>query len=310
MTVALIIPTYNAEKEIPYLFRQIQAQTLQPDFILVIDSSSKDNTRELLAQFPIMLYRIPQHTFDHGGTRKLATQLLYADNYIYLTQDAIPADDHSFQNLIAALEADPKIGCAYGRQLPKSDATPLGAHARLFNYPENSVVRSFADIKKYGIKTCFNSDSFAAYKRTALELVGNFPDNLITGEDAFVAAQMLRHGLSVAYAADASVFHSHNLSLREEFHRYFSIGVFHKKEQWLLKDFNSATGEGLRFVKSELSYLIGEKHFSWIPHALASSFVKFLAYKLGFNENKIPFNVKSKIGINKAFWLNQAADST
>lgn len=308
--IALIIPIYNAEQDIPKLIPAILHQDLQPDHILVIDSSSNDRSRELLSPFPIDIHIIPQIEFDHGGTRKLATQLIDADIYIFLTQDAYPADTHTFKNLIELLLSQDKIACAYGRQLPKEDASPISAHARLFNYPENNQVKGFADRTIYGIKTCFNSDSFAAYKKQPLLHIGNFPEHLITGEDVYVAAKLLQHGYFIGYAANAVVAHSHNLSLSDEFHRYFSIGVFHGREKWILENFNSATDEGIQFVKSEMRFLIRQKQWLALPRALASTIVKFFAYQLGLHEKKIPYFIKKQLGINKSFWNDRQHSST
>ncbi len=304
--IALIIPIYNAGAEIPTLLPAIMQQTLQPNHILIIDSSSTDQSQALLADYPVTIHTIPKKSFDHGGTRRLATQLIDADIYLYLTQDAFPAHPDSFKHLIELLVLQDTIACAYGRQLPKPDATALSAHARLFNYPTTDQIRTYQDKDKYGIKTCFNSDSFAAYKKVPLEAIGNFPDHLISGEDAYVAAKLLIQGYSIAYAANATVFHSHNLSLKEEFHRYFSIGVFHGREKWLLRDFNSATGEGLRFVKSELKFLLENKKLYLLPRALLSTFIKYTAYQLGLNEKYIPYKIKKRMGINKSYWLKFA----
>lgn len=300
--IALILLTYNAENDIPHLIPAIQQQTLQPDTTLILDSTSTDSTMVLLADYPAAKHIIPAYKFDHGGTRKLATQLVDADIYIYLTQDAYPADEFAFQKLIDHLNSDPQVGCAYGRQLPKADATPLSAHLRLFNYPGKSYVRDINNSKQYGIKTCFNSDSFAAYRKTALEAAGNFPDHIMTAEDMYVAANMQLKGFKIGYAADACVYHSHNFSLKQEFHRYFSIGVFHRKEHWIIDNFKSATGEGMRFIKSEIKYLIKTHQWHWIPRALLSTLTKFTAYKLGWYESWIPHVIKRHMGINKAYW--------
>lgn len=300
--IALILLTYNAAKDIPNLLPALKKQTLQPDATLVIDSSSSDKTLELLANYPANIHVIPSSEFDHGGTRKLATQLVDADIYLYLTQDAYPADEHAFQKIVDQLNSDRNIGCAYGRQLPKEDATPLSTHLRLFNYPETSYVRSISDSPKYGIKTCFNSDSFAAYRKDTLTKAGNFPNHIMTAEDMYVAAKMQIQGYKVAYVAEACVYHSHNLSLQQEFHRYFSIGVFHRKEKWIIDNFKSATGEGKRFVISELRHLIRTKKWHWIPRALLSTLTKFTAYKLGWHEKFIPRFIKKHLGINKSYW--------
>lgn len=301
--IALIILTYNAEQDIPALFAGVMQQTLTPDTILVIDSSSKDKTQALLSNYLVNIHTIPQSEFDHGGTRKLATELVDADIYIYLTQDAIPANENAFKEIVATMLREKNVACAYGRQLPKHEATPISAHSRLFNYPAKSQIRSYSDRARYGIKTCFSSDSFAAYKKIPLQEIGNFPANLISSEDAYVAGKLLKQGYAIAYVADALVYHSHNLSIAQEFHRYFSIGVFHGRENWILKDFASATGEGFRFVKSELKYLWQHHHYTSIPRAFVLTIAKLVAYKLGLYEQYIPLHVKKKLGVNKSFWL-------
>ena len=302
-TVALIIPIYNAAKDIPFLLPAIMQQSLQPDHILIIDSSSTDHSAHLLSAYPVTIQRIPQSEFDHGGTRKLGAKLIEADIYLYLTQDAYPADKEAFKNLIEQLMSEEKIACAYGRQLPKPEATPLSEHLRLFNYPEQTQIKYYPDKNKYGIKTCFNSDSFAAYKKKPLEEIGHFPENIMTSEDTYVAAKLLKQGYAIAYAANAKVYHSHHYTLSQEFHRYFSIGVFHARDNWIIDEYNSATGEGLRFIQSEWRFLCQQKKYHLIPRAWISTVVKYIGYQLGLHEKYLPFILKKRMGINRAFWF-------
>jgi len=255
----------------------------------------------------VVIHTIPQHEFDHAGTRRLATELINADVYIFMTQDAYPAHPDTFEKLIKNLFLEEKIGCAYGRQLPKPEANPLSIHGRLFNYPEMSQTKYFSDKKKLGIKTCFNSDNLAAYKKEALQTVGGFPQKLLTGEDAYVAAKLLLQDYAIRYVADACIYHSHNLSIKQEFHRYFSIGVFHRQENWIIKEFNAADSEGLRFIYSEIRFLLKNKNYFWIPRAMISTVVKWIAYKLGFYESFIPVAIKKSLGINPAFWSKKEA---
>lgn len=306
--IVLVIPIFNAEQDIPILFAGIQQQTLQPHTILIIDSSSKDRSAFLLSQYNVVIHTIPQHEFDHAGTRKLATELVTADVYIYMTQDAYLAHPDTFEKLIANLFLEEKIGCAYARQLPKKEANPLSIHARLFNYPEKSQTKYLSDRKILGIKTCFNSDNLAAYKSHALQAMGGFPEKLLTAEDAFVAAKLLLHDYAIRYAADACIYHSHNLSIKQEFHRYFSIGVFHRQENWIIKEFDSAHSEGFRFIQSEIRYLLKNKNYFWIPRAMISTLVKLIAYKMGFYESFIPKAIKKSLGVNPGFWSKKEAN--
>src|SRR6202007_1280250 len=120
-----------------------------------------------------------------------------ADICVFLTQDAILAAPDSIGNLVSAFE-DQQIALAYGRQLPHRNARPLETHARLFNYHTRHEVRSYSDKDKLGFKVFFCSNSFAAYRKSALSEIGGFPSDSIMGEDAIVSAKLLLGGYRVA----------------------------------------------------------------------------------------------------------------
>jgi rhamnosyltransferase len=193
--------------------------------------------------------------------------------------------------------------------LPKQDATVLGAYDRLFNYPAQSQLRFYTDKVQYGIKTCFLSNSFAAYKKQALREAGGFPEKLISSEDTYVAAKMLLQGYGVAYVAESMVYHSHNMGLLEKFHRYFSIGVFHGREKWLIQAFSGAGAEGLRYLRRQLRYLRETKNLRCLPYALLSTGVSYLAYQLGLRERFLPWRLKRRWGVNKKYWLSFSSSS-
>ncbi|MDP2197770.1 MAG: glycosyltransferase, partial [Sulfurimicrobium sp.] len=269
-------------------------QTFKPSWCLVVDTSSTDNTAEWAKQFGLDVRVISPEQFSHGGTRQLGVKLLAdAEIIIFLTQDAILADETSLANLVGVFK-DKSIGAAYGRQLPRDESVTMGAHARLYNYPPQSRVKTLADASRLGIKTPFISNSFAAYRREALEAVGGFPGDVILAEDMVVAARMLMKGWQVAYCAEAMVYHSHDYSMLEEFRRYFDTGVLHAREKWLLETFGNAEGSGKGFVLSELAYLA--KNAPWlIPVALMRTGVKYLGYRLGRNEAFLPAGVKPSL---------------
>jgi rhamnosyltransferase len=219
---------------------------------------------------------------------------------VFMTQDALLADPGALV-LLAAVFENPSVACVYGRQLPHTDATPVAAHARLFNYPAESRVVSLVDKERLGLKTCFMSNSFAAYRVADLQAVGGFPSNVILGEDMSVAARLLMAGKRVAYVADACVHHSHNYSLPQEFRRYFDTGVFHARSPWLLQNFGTVSGEGLRFVRSELAYLLRHAP-GWIPSAMVRTFAKLLGYRLGRLEALWPVWFKRWCSMHKGFW--------
>jgi len=279
----------------------IQQQTYLPRNILIIDSSSDDGFGENLEEIGFSLIQIQRADFNHGGTRQLGVDKFpTAKIIIFLTQDSIPAHATAFDKLLSKFE-DPKVGIVYGRQLPRQKAGPIEAHSRHYNYPSESRVRELKDSSDLGIRAAFCSNSFAAYRRTALEAVGGFQENAIFGEDMLVTAKMLKQGWKVAYAADAQVYHSHPYGFRDEFRRSFDIGVFHTQESWLLEQFGKAEGEGLQFVRSEIRYLL-KNNKSLLPSALARNFLKYAGYRLGREFKWLPRSIRQQFSMNSGYW--------
>ncbi len=300
MKISVIIPTYNAEKYLPKLFEALKKQTIAFELI-IIDSSSTDNTIAITKKYTEHILTIPQIEFDHGGTRTIAAKFASGEIIIFLTQDALPCDDLAIEKILEPFK-DPKVGAAYGRQLPYNDTTLFAKHLRNFNYPDTSYVRILSDKEKYGIKTTFLSDSFAAYRKEVLEKVAWFKDDLIVGEDNYAGAKILQESYALAYSAKAKVYHSHSYTIIEEFKRYFDIGVFHKREDWILKEFGKAEGEGGKYVKSELHYLFSHHAYLRIPEFFIRNGMKYIGYKLGQNYNRLPMYLIQKISMHHLWW--------
>lgn len=299
--IGLVIPVLNAQRHLDALVPALQMQTLQPHRFLVMDSQSDDGSAERLRAAGAEIITVKRTEFDHGGTRQRAAEILSdCDILIYLTQDAYPATRESFARLVAAFD-DPAIGVAYGRQLPHQDATPISAHARLFNYPPASCSVTLEHRHTLGIKTYFCSDSFAVYRSSALAQVGGFPNGAPIGEDVLVAAMMLRDGWTKRYVAEAEVYHSHGYSEFVEFRRAFDIGAFHSNAPWLHELFGSAGGEGRKFVLSELRYLVNNAPLQ-IVSALIRTGMKAAGYGLGRRNNLVPRPLKKHLSLHRDYW--------
>ena len=300
MRVCVLIPTYNGIKHLPKLLESLRYQDVGFD-LRVVDSSSVDGSFELLVSGGVDVGSICAAEFNHGGTRQIMVDRCFGyDVCVFLTQDAYLADCHSLSKILEPF-SDPGVGAVCGRQLAHFGASPFAEHARLFNYPDHSEVRSISDVPRLGIKTAFISNSFAAYRRSALLDVGGFPTHVVFAEDMYAAAKMLMAGWKIAYAGDAQCRHSHNYSIVEEFERYFDVGVFHARETWIRKRFGGAGGEGARFIISEIRFLGFTRIYLW-PSAFFRNLVKLLAYQLGKRESIIPIWLKKRFGMYKRYW--------
>ena len=304
MRFGLVVPTLNACEEWRAWLDAFDSQKTRPDRLLVIDSGSSDNTVALAKSHGFDVEVIKRSEFDHGGTRQCGVDSLHdIDVCVFLTQDAIFSDCDSLSAILQPFHDD-SVAAVCGRQLPRKQAVPIEAHARLYNYSSKSFVRSIDDVNRYGLKTAFISNSFAAYRVSALKEVGGFPKKVIFGEDMYVAAKLLRSGYKIAYCADACVFHSHNYTIFQEFSRYFDMGVFHAREPWLRQALGGAENEGLRFVISEVKYL--SRHAFWlIPEAMLRTIMSYAGFRLGLMEHHISLKNKRKISMNPEYFKTQ-----
>lgn len=263
--ISLVIPTLDAEDCIESLLCKLLSQTRVPDEIVVVDSSSMDRTADIVRNLSqvnpcIELKVIDRKDFDHGGTRDDAFRKWTTGDFVlFMTQDAIPADDEYIERLLEPFK-NPRIAVVSGRQLPKSDARPFERLVRQFNYPEISFARGKEDIKTYGIKTFYTTDVCSAYRRTAFLECGGFPRPCNMSEDMYMAAKLVAAGYLVAYAADACVYHSHNLTPSQQYSRNYAIGVFLEQNNDILMG-ASEVGEGTKLVKSVSSELVRSRQF-------------------------------------------------
>ena len=332
----VLVPTYNPGFEAwAQWVHALQMQNCKPMQVVVLDSGSTDGSLALSQQAGFTVFHTQAQNFNHGGSRQWALdqalQALQASAQapewvVFLTQDALLAKENAFQELLSAFE-DPQVAAAYGRQIAKQGASWVEVHARSFNYPKASKKVELKDKAKLGIKACFLSNSFAAYRLQALQQAGGFPSSLPLGEDTYTAAQLLKAGHRIAYQAAASVYHSHNYNGRQDFQRMFDTGVFHAQNQWLIQTFGSAEGEGIRLLKSQWAYLTqshpteqneqndqndqsDQEHpnvqkpnfLIGMAQILAINFTKLVGYKIGRAYTCLPKSLVIKFAMHKPFW--------
>jgi len=327
----VIVPTYNPGREAWAKWVQaLQSQNCKPMQVVVVDSGSTDGSLELSQQAGFTVLHTKAQDFNHGGTRQWALNHGFlnpelnpangatlsatpipsspTDFIVFLTQDAILANSNALEELLQAFQ-DPQVAAAYGRQLPKPEAHWLEAHTRSFNYPDASKTVQLQDKASLGIKACFLSNSFAAYRLQALMAQGGFPAHLPLGEDTFTAAKLLLSGQSLRYQASAAVYHSHNYNGLQDFQRMFDTGVFHAQNPWLLQNFGKAEGEGAKLVKSQWAYLKAQASQPHHPNflqgmvqLLSANALKLMGYKLGRAYQWLPKALVKKFAMNKVFW--------
>ena len=307
MKISLIIPTLNAAEYLPKLIDILERQTLKADEIIVADSQSEDETVALAKEAGWKVMPVLRKDFDHGGTRNYAVDNAIGDIVLFLSQDAIPADEKYIENIVKGF-ADEDVVMISARQLPRRNAKPDEALIRQFNYPSESFVRDKSDIEKLGIKAYFFSDVCSAYRKDFFKQIGGFEAPILTNEDMLMAARALTADRKIGYTAEAKVYHSHNYTFGQQYKRNFDVAAFMKMYENEIKG-EGTTGEGIRMVLFVEKELLKHLSISAAIHCVFDSAAKFMGNRAGrkyaqMSEEKILDKTS-----NRNYWINQFGEN-
>lgn len=315
MKVDIIIPTYKPDDTFCLLLHKLREQTFVVHRLILLNTEEylwdaaleRYPITQCLQELPFAhtLIHVSKEAFDHGGTRNLGAENSDADVMIFMTQDAVPADENLIRNLVEPLDSvadeEGTVAVAYARQLPAEDCRIVERYTRQFNYPEQSRCKGKMDIDAMGIKTFFCSDVCAAYRRDLFLKLGKFETPVIFNEDMFFAAHAVFSGYQVAYVADAKVVHSHNYSAKQQFHRNFDLAVSQTMHPEIFEQISSEA-EGMKLVKNTMKYLckIGKPHLIW--NLFVQCVGKYAGYFLGKRHAKLSRKQILKCTMSPDYW--------
>lgn len=302
----VIIPVYKPVEKLVSLLDMLQKQTVPIHRIILINTEESYFERWLEGRDFWNRYRnvsvehIKKSEFDHGGTRNAGVLKSEAEIFIFMTDDAIPADRYLVENLLKPF-AEEGVAMSYARQLPDTDCKTIEGYTRSFNYPEKSVIKSAEDLPEMGIKTFFASNVCAAYRRDVFLLLNGFVKQAIFNEDMIYARGLIDAGYRIAYAADARVIHSHNYSGIKQLKRNFDLGVSHADYPKVFGGLKTES-EGIRLVKQTCGYLIHVRKPWLIIKLIWQSGCKYIGYFLGKNYKSLPRFLIKSCSMNRDFW--------
>lgn len=306
MTVDVLIPVYKPDRRFSRLLHMLQEQTCRPNRIIVMNTEqSYWNTDGYKGIRGLEVKHLTKEEFDHGATRNLAAWYSESDIMIFMTDDAVPQDEHLIERLVQALsrtgpDGEP-VAMAYARQLPAKDCGTIERYTRKFNYPAVSMIKTQKDLPHLGIKTYFASNVCCAYRKDIFEELEGFTASTLFNEDMIYAASVIKAGYAIAYVAEAQVVHSHNLSPLQQFHRNFDLAVSQADHPEVFAKLPSE-GEGIRMVKQTADYLLKSFHFWLIPSLIVSSGCKYLGYRLGKQYQKLPRRMILWCSMSPLYW--------
>lgn len=230
----IFIPTYNGEKYLRRILKMIFKQKVDFEYeVLIIDSGSKDKTLDIIHEFKakhdnLYLEKIPNTEFGHGKTRNYAAKIAKGEIVVYLSHDAVPANNMWLYEIVKPFDLNEKIIGVTGKQSPRAKCVPLqkyeiiGAFRNLGPDFGTTVFYkdSFMKNRVYDDSVSFYSDVNSAARRHYLVNVIPYRD-VPYAEDQLFGRDLIEAGYYKVYAARANVEHSNDLRLTEYKHRIF-----------------------------------------------------------------------------------------
>ena len=305
-TVDVIIPVYKPDRGFLTMIEKLQAQTVPVSRIILMNTEQKYLDRLLYGttlereNHNITVKHLSKREFDHGRTRNQGVKLSRAEVFLMMTQDAMPADEYLVERLLNSLRGE-KVAVAYARQLPGRESSEAERYTRQFNYPDESRVKTKADLSELGIKTFFCSNVCAAYRRDIFDKLGGFVNRAIFNEDMLYAAKAVEAGFGIAYEAQAKVYHSHNYTYRQQFRRNFDLGVSQAEHPEVFAAYPSES-EGVRLVKGTVAHLKEKGMRSKIPDVIIQSGFKYMGYLMGKRYRRLPGRLVVACSSNREYW--------
>jgi rhamnosyltransferase len=200
-TASIVIRTLNEAKHLGELLDGIRAQQTEglDVEVVLVDSGSTDGTQDIARRGGCKMVTIAREEFSFGRSLNVGCDAARGELLVFVSGHCVPVDAHWLRELCRPL-LDGQAAYAYGRQV--GGATTKFSEKRIFAkyFPEYSKI---PQIGYY----CNNANS--ATRREVWE-PRRFDEELTGLEDMLFAKQLVEDGHSVAYVAEAGVYHLHD----------------------------------------------------------------------------------------------------
>jgi glycosyltransferase involved in cell wall biosynthesis len=206
--VSVIIPCHNAAPWIADAIRSALAQTHSPIEVVVVDDGSTDESRDIIRSFG---GQIKFEFLPHGGASRARNRGLQLAAGAFV--QFLDADDILFPQCV---KRKTETAVAEKADVVYSGGFFFNVQANLGNYePQAPPGKSQADAIAHVIASTIVT-TLLMCRRTSLEAVGAFDEQLVKGQEHDLLLRMALEGFKLAYVPEA-------LSLNRTAHNLYSI---------------------------------------------------------------------------------------
>ena len=193
----MLIPAYNESASIGDTIASLQAQTVLPTEIIVIDDCSTDDTAAVAAACGVTVLRPPANTGSKAGAQSFALPRVRTSFVMAVDADTTLAPD-AIEKLLPAF-AEPKVAAACGTVIPRHVDT-VWERGR---YVEYLFAFTFYKRVQDGYGAPFiASGCFSMYRTDALREIGGWRSRTVA-EDMDLTWSLYQRGHQVRFIPEA-----------------------------------------------------------------------------------------------------------
>ncbi|MEX2457384.1 MAG: glycosyltransferase [Actinomycetota bacterium] len=206
MKVSLVATVKDAGSTIETFLRSIRAQTLAPDEVVVVDGGSTDGTLEALEASGFVT-TISDLAANIAMGRNAAIRAATHDVLAVTDADCALAPDW-LERILVPIEGGADVAMGFTRPAPRSFFEVCAAAIAV------------PDVDEVDPSGFMPSARSVAFRRSAIEAVGGYPEWLEVGEDMYVNQRWRHSGLRMEFVPDALVWWPMRPDLPSTWHQY------------------------------------------------------------------------------------------
>jgi|SRR5688500_6787760 len=195
--LTVIVPAFNEAGSLADTIRSLQAQTVLPEEVIVVDDCSTDDTAAIAEAFGVRVIRPPANTGSKAGAQNFALTSVRTRFTMAIDADTALAPD-AIEKLLVALE-DPAVGAACGFVIPRNVHT-IWERGRYIEYM--FAFTFYKQVQEYYQKPLISSGCFSAYRTDSLVAHGGWGTRTLA-EDMDLTWSLYRSGEKVRFVPEA-----------------------------------------------------------------------------------------------------------
>jgi glycosyltransferase involved in cell wall biosynthesis len=209
MKCSIVIRAYNEEEHLGRLFEGIQSQSLREGEVILVDSGSRDGTRQIAENNGATIVQIAPEQFSFGRSLNMGIAAARGECVVIASAHVRPVYPDWLECLLRPFE-DPRIALVFGKQRGMTSS----------RFSEHQIFRQwFPDEDVDAQTTPFCNNANAAIRRSLWEQQP-YNEDLTGLEDIAWAKWAQSQGHRIAYAAHAEIIHVHEEPPRRVYERY------------------------------------------------------------------------------------------